>query len=156
ELVGWPQLHPDCLPPALYRYATSEGERLNADPSAIAAHMLAACAASIADTWRVRPKQHDRWTQQARVWTCGIQDVGARGTEMIRTAFWPVRERDKAHYQRWKAEHAEWAGREAARKKLRKDKSPADEADPAPACTRLVTQDATVEAAAAILAGAGE
>ena len=57
-------------------------------------------------------KQHDGWTQQARLWTCVVKDVGARGTEMIRAAFWPVKERDKALFRAWQCEHAEWKARQ--------------------------------------------
>ena len=69
----------------------AEAERLNVDPCPLAGHVLAACAASISDVWRVKPKRHDHWTQQARIWTCVVKEVGARGTEIIRSAFWPMR-----------------------------------------------------------------
>ena len=66
ELVGWPELTADCLPPSLFRYVTAEAERLNVDPCPLAGHVLAACAVSISDAWCVKPKKHDHWTQQAR------------------------------------------------------------------------------------------
>ena len=91
----------------------AEAKRLNVDPCPLAAHVLAACSASISDALTIKPKQHDVWTQQARIWTCVVKDVGARGTEMIRAAFWPVKERDTALFKAWRAEHAEWKARQA-------------------------------------------
>jgi hypothetical protein len=152
ELTGWPTLSAECFPGPLYRYVMAEAERLNVDPCPLAAHVLAACATSIIDAWRVKPKRHDHWTQQPRVWACVVKDVGARGTEMIRSAFWPVRERDKALYDDWRRNHAAWKERQALRKKG--DGEPAD--DPEPTCQRLTSQDATIEAASEILASGGD
>jgi hypothetical protein len=150
-LAGWPELTADCLPEPLFRYATAEAERLNVDPCPLAAHVLAACAASISDGWAIKPKRNDRWTQHPRLWTCVVKDVGARGTEMLRSAFWPVKERDKALFDEWKREHATWQARQKA-----KDKNDRPDDDPEPNCRRMVSQDATIEAASEILAHGDE
>ena len=73
ELVGWPELTGECLPEPLYRYVMAEAQRLNVDPCPLAAHVLAACATSISDGLRIRPKHHDVWTQQARLWVCVVK-----------------------------------------------------------------------------------
>jgi Protein of unknown function (DUF3987) len=146
ELTGWPSLSHDCLPEPLYRYVTAEAERLNVDPCPLAVHVLAACATSISDAWQIKPKRHDTWTQQARIWSCVVKDVGARGTEMIRTAFWPVRAAEQNLFDQWRREHAAWKQRQASRKK-----GADEEDDPEPRCRRLTTQDATIEAASDIL-----
>jgi hypothetical protein len=151
ELVGWPELTADCLPPPLYRYVITEAERLNVDPCALAAHVTAACAAVSSDAWRVKPKQHDRWTQQPRVWSCVVKDVGARGTDTLRAAFWPVRLREDELRKQWMQETAAWLERQNARKKGEKA-----EDDPKPVHKRITTQDATIEAASAILATGDE
>ena len=151
ELVGWPEITADCLPDPLLRYVTAEAERLNVDPVPLAGHVLAACSASISDAWRVKPKQYDHWTQQARLWVCVVKDVGQRGTEMIRSAFWPVKERDANAYKQWKREHAAWSARQAKRKK----NDSADD-DPEPRLRRFTTSDATIEAASQILADASD
>ncbi|MGH6919749.1 MAG: DUF3987 domain-containing protein, partial [Geminicoccaceae bacterium] len=140
-------LNAECLPMPLYRYVEAEAERLNVDPCPLAAHVLSACASSITDAWHIRPKRHDHWTQQARLWSCVVKDVGARGTEMIRSAFWPVRERDKALFDEWRREHAAWRERQLEHKK-----SKAEGDEPEPKCRRLTTQDATIEAALLISA----
>jgi hypothetical protein len=150
ELVGWPELTEDCLPAPLFRYVTAEAERLNVDPCPIAAHTLAACATSISDAWRIKPKRHDPWTQQARLWVCVVKDVGARGTEMIRSAFWPVKERNHELLKEWQCAHAAWKARQAGKKK------DSDGDDPEPVCARLVTNDATVEAMSEILKGGSD
>ena len=146
ELTGWPSLTHDCLPDPLYRYVTAEAERLNVDPCPLAVHVLAACATSISDAWQIKPKRHDTWTQQARVWSCVVKDVGARGTEMIRTAFWPVRAAEQGLLDQWRHEHAAWKQRQASRKK-----GVDEDDDPEPKCQRLTTQDATIEAASDVL-----
>jgi hypothetical protein len=145
ELTGWPELTNDCLPALLYRYVEVEAERLGVDPCPLAAHVIAACAASISDAWRIKPKQHDRWTQQPRIWSCVVKDVGARGTDMIRSAFWPLRERDRKLFADWRREHTAWEQREAGRKKP-------DPSDPEPRCRRITSSDITVEKASEILA----
>jgi Protein of unknown function (DUF3987)/RepB DNA-primase from phage plasmid len=150
ELVGWPELTSDCLPAPLYNYVTNEAERLNVDPCALSAHVLAAVSAVCSDAWKVKPKRHDRWTQQPRLWVCVVKDVGQRGTEMIRSAFWPVAKIENELRAKWQKEMAEWAERQAQRKKG--DKTP----DPRPALPRLTTQDATIEAASQILAQGNE
>ena len=154
ELVGWPTLTADCLPEPLYRYVMAEADRLNVDPCPLAGQVLAACAASISDALSIKPKQHDPWTQQARVWTCVVKDVGSRGTEMIRSAFWPVKERDAELFKAWRSEHAEWKAKqlEAAQARGGKRAGPGEKAsEPEPRCQRLVTNDATIEAMSEIL-----
>jgi hypothetical protein len=150
ELTGWPELTADCLPQALHRYVIAEAERLNTDPCPLAAHVIAACATSISDAWHVKPKRHDHWTQQPRIWSCVVKDVGARGSDTLRSAFWTIRERDRSLYDQWRAAYDQWQERQAARK----GKSAPD--DPAPHCPRLITQDATVEAASDILKYGGD
>lgn len=146
ELVGWPELTDACLPPALFGYVMAEAERLNVDRCPLAAHVIAACAASISDALAIRPKRHDPWTQQARIWSCVVKDVGARGTEMIRTAFWPLKERDAELFKAWRHEHIIWKGGQDST-----PKGGVRPADPEPKCRRLVTNDATVEAVSEIL-----
>jgi len=127
----------------------AEAARLNVDPCPLAGHVLAACSASIRDVWQIKPKRHDHWTQHARIWCCIIKDVGQRGTEMIRSAFWPIKERDAKAFEEWQREHVAWRERQAGRKK-----GEDAEDDPEPKLQRFTTSDATIEAAAQILADA--
>jgi hypothetical protein len=80
-----------------------------------------------------------------------VKDVGQRGTEMIRSASWPLKERDGKAFERWQSERAAWAERKAGRKKGDDD---AD--DPEPKLRRITTSDATIEAASQILADAND
>lgn len=152
ELTGWPELTPDCLPAPLYRYVMAEAERLNVDPAPLSAHILSACSASISDAWSIRPKRNDHWTQQPRLWTCVVKDVGARGTEMVRAAFWPLRDRDRELHVGWQSEHDQWKSRNSDPKQ----RGGGGPEDPEPSCPRLVTNDATIEAASEILRGGGD
>ena len=151
ELVGWPALTGECLPEPLYRYVMVEAKRLNVDPCPLAGHVLAACSASITDAIAIRPKQHDVWMQQARLWVCVVKDVGARGTEMIRAGFWPVKDRDADLFKAWKCQHAEWKNRQARKAAEKRGGTEDPDDDPEPKCHRLVTNDASVEAMSEIL-----
>jgi hypothetical protein len=55
EMVGWPELTPDCLPAPLCAYVTNEAERLNVDPCALSAHVLGAVSSVCSDAWTVKP-----------------------------------------------------------------------------------------------------
>jgi hypothetical protein len=147
EMVGWPELTPDCLPAPLYAYIKSEAGRLNVDPCAISAHVLAAVATVCSDAWRAKAKRHDRWTQQPRLWVCVVKGVGERGTEMIRSAFWAVSKIEDEL-------RAEWAQKMAEREQCeaQRDKKKQPQPEPKPHLPRLTTQDATIEAASKILA----
>ena len=149
ELTGWPELTSECLPAPLYDFVTAEAERMNVDPCALAAHVISACTVSISDAWRAKPKKNDSYTQKARIWTCVVKDVGARGSDMIQSAFRPITERQISLHGAWCRKHADWKIRQAARKK-------ADPADPEPKPSRLVTSDATIEKASDILAEGDE
>ena len=150
--TGWPVLTPDCLPPALFRYVMAEGERLCTDPCPIAAHALAAASTAISDGWQIKPKRNDGYRQGPRIWVCVVKDVGARGTEMIRSAYWPLKEEDKSRSKEHFAKVAEWKARQDALPA--KDRNKSD--DPQPQETRLLTNDGTVEALGEILRHAGE
>lgn len=148
EIAGWPALGAECMSASLHAYVMHEAERLGIDPCPLAAHVIAACAASISDALTIRPKRHDTWTQQARIWTCVVKDVGARGTEMIRAAFWPVKERDAELFKGWRQDHAAWQARRPSGGKKREQSA---QDDPEPRCPRLVTNDVTLEAMSEIL-----
>ena len=77
-------------------------------PCPSAAHVIAACSTSISDRFTIKPKLHDHYTQQARIWVCVVKKVGARGTDMLHSAIWPLKERNAELHKTWTAEHAQW------------------------------------------------
>jgi Protein of unknown function (DUF3987) len=128
----------------------AEAERLGVDPCPIAAHVLAACSSGCSDAWKVKPKYYDdRWTQQPRLWSCVVEDVGARGTEMIRSGFWPIQQRERELRAAWAKKIAEFMERKENGDVEKGEKPPA-------ACERISTSDATVEAACQTLADGHE
>jgi hypothetical protein len=150
ELVGWPELTPDYLPEPLYRYVMSQAERINADPCAIALHVLVACSSSCSDAWRARPKRNgDPWTQQPRLWGCQIKPVGSRGTEMIRSAFWPIEKIEQKKRERYEQAIASFLSRQENKELEKGEKQP-------PAPLSWLTTDSTVEAATSKLAQGDE
>lgn len=154
ELTGSVELTADSVPATLYSFAKAEGERLVADPVPIAIFEVAACSIAISDEWRIKPKLHDRWTQQARIWACNVKPPGARGTDMLRSAVWPIAAREKELRQTFKRKYAAWAARMEGLKG--KDLAKAKEEGPEPKQERLLTNDATVEALSQILEGENE
>lgn len=151
ELTGHPELTPDAVPATLYRYAKAEGERLVADPVPIAIFEIAACSLAASDQWRIKPKLYDRWTQQARLWVCVVKPPGARGTDMLKAAFWPLVGREKELRRGFRREHAAWTARMEGLKG--KELAEAKKNDPEPKQQRLLTNDATVEALSQLLEG---
>ena len=77
---------------------------MNVDPCPLAAHVIAACSVSISDAFTIKPKLYDHYTQQARIWICVVKNVGARGTEMLNSAVWPLKERNAELHKAWIAE----------------------------------------------------
>jgi hypothetical protein len=150
--TGWPVLTADCLPSALFRYVMAEAERLSTDACPIGAHVIAACSTAASDGWRIKPKRNDPWTQQPRIWTCVVKDVGARGTEMIRAAYWPLKEEDRENHKAFQAKMVEWMARQEALPAKARGKSD----DPRPTEKRLLTNDGTVEALSEILRWKGD
>jgi hypothetical protein len=113
ELTGWPELTPDCPPEPLYRYLNAEAQRINADPCAVALHVLVACSSSCSDAWRARPKRNgDPYTQQPRLWGCMVKEVGARGTETIRSGFWPIERLEREKRREYQLELASFLQRQ--------------------------------------------
>lgn len=142
ELVGWPTLSEECLPGPLYSYVIAEADRLNVDPCPLAGHVLAACSISISDQFTVKPKLHDHYTQQARIWVCVVKSVGARGSDMLHSAIWPLKERNAELHATWQAEHALWESRQGTKK---------NKNDHPPPHRRVMTTDATVDSLSEIL-----
>ncbi len=150
DLTGWPELTANCLPDPIFDYAICEGERIGADPVVVAAHALAACSTSISDEWRVQPKQFDRaWTQQARLWVCVVKDVGVRGTDIIKSAWKPLFERQARLREQWYLENQKWLERNPDHAGKKFVPTPGD---PKPLLKRLTTSDASVERISDILA----
>ena len=108
DMAGHPELTRECVPALLYDYATSEAERMLADPVAIATHCIGAASLVASDAWRIKPKLHDVWTQQARLWTCVIKPPGARGTDMLKAAYKPVDLIVAEQRRKFEAEMAAW------------------------------------------------
>ena len=69
---------------------------------------------------------------------------------MIRAGFWPLKDRDADLFKTWKCRHAEWKIRQGRKAEKRRGTDDPDD-DPEPKCHRLITNDATVEAASEIL-----
>lgn len=118
-----------------------------ADPAAIAVCCLAACSVVISDEWRIKPKKHDHWTQQARIWVCIVKPSGARGTDMLKAAFGPIEALEAELRRAYRRELAEWKEGTKGLKgeELKEAQENASQQE------RLLTNDATVEALSEML-----
>ncbi|WP_409364044.1 DUF3987 domain-containing protein [Bradyrhizobium liaoningense] len=115
---------------------------MGVDPGGLAAAALAACAAAIPDSIRLRVKRHDpNWLESARLWVAPIGDPSTKKSPLISAAAAPLKRLDRAMFRTY----------EEARRKY-DSQSPADKKDaPAPKHVRLRLEDTTIEAAQEVL-----
>jgi Protein of unknown function (DUF3987) len=140
-----------CLPATILRFAKAEAARLAVDPVGIASAALAVCSGVISDDWEVRLKQHDPWSQQARLWVGIVDRPGSKKTEQLRSAKRPVDRIEGELRREYQAAYAEYQEQHAAWKKLpKKERESQDEPKP-PTEPRITTQDATIEAYSELL-----
>ena len=108
ELVGWPELPAECLPVPLLPLRHGRGRAAERRPLPArrrmcwppAPHRSAMPGASNPNgTTLDAAGAHLDLRRQGR---------GPRGTEMIRSAFWPIKEREAKLFEQWQREHAAW------------------------------------------------
>jgi hypothetical protein len=137
-----PTLPRGLLPKIMEDFALDRGRAMNADMSGIAASCLAVCAAAIPDGIKLQPKKFDEeWLESARLRVVLVGPPSTMKTPIMSAAVKPLREinarlakayaEDRARYDR------------LPKKEKAKAKPPNQ--------TRLMIQDATMEAAQEVL-----
>ncbi|QOG06402.1 DUF3987 domain-containing protein [Aureimonas sp. OT7] len=136
---GVGELPPGSLPPFVERWARSEGRRKGVQTSFPAASAVAALAAAVGSSLRIKVRQHDDWSEPASLWVALIAPPGSAKTPVISAAASPLRQLDGEWIRADVPIHAEWL---RASKKQRKDAAPLG---PEPRIRRAVVDDVTSE-----------
>lgn len=131
-----PALPSGQLPSILERFATIRAQMLGGDAGGLAMSALAVCAAAIPDGISVKVKQHESWTESARLWVMLIGDPSSKKSPIMRAAASKLSKMDSQLLRDHEAALAEW-------QQDRKDGT--DTAKPIE--TRLRMEDITMESA---------
>lgn len=138
-----PALPRGVLPQVIEDFAFGMAERMGADPAGLAVAALVTCAAAIPDRIRVKVKVHDDWTESARIWAALVGSPSTKKSPILSAATAPLCRADAQSFREWQQARAEF---DALPKDEKHGRVP-------PPQTRHRIEDATVEAAQAVLEG---
>ncbi len=131
-----PQLPTGILPSVIERFAYERAEQMGVDPGGLAMSALTVCAAAIRDSIKIKVKQHEGWTESARIWTMLIGDPSFKKSPIMRAAAGKLKAMDadllregNRKLQQWSEDGGSKSGQEM------------------PQCPRLRVEDITMEAA---------
>ena len=148
----------DALPEPLRSFVAAGAKAIGCDPSFIALPNLTVCGSAIGNTARLQIKVG--WQVPPILWTAVIGESGTAKTPAFRLVMKPVRERQYAALQRHAEADVEHQAATAFYKRsmkqweTQKNSSDAPPRMPdAPHAERVYTEDATIEAIGALLAG---
>ena len=131
-----PRFPSGLLPPLLERFATIRARMLGGDAGGLAMSALAVCAAAIPDRVKVKVKQHENWTEDARLWVMLIGDPSSKKSPLMRAAAGKLAKMDSEMLREHQAKLARWQA----------DKRDGSETEK-PLETRLRIEDVTMESA---------
>lgn len=123
---------------------------IKCDPGMIGPLVLAAMAAAIGNARTVQLKPG--WREPSVLWVAVVAPSGSCKSPVLRAVIKPLEHRDRENFQAYTAAMAEYEARKGA-EPVADDRPdfPPCEGPSVPACERLVTSDATLEALAALL-----
>lgn len=131
-----PSLPRGLLPPIIERFAFESASQMGTDPAGFAISALAACSAVIRDAIKIKPKQHEPWTESARIWVMLIGTPSTRKSPMISRTVSRIKAIDARLLAQGNRALAEWQAEGGAKS-----------GEPKPATPRLRIEDATTESA---------
>lgn len=130
-----PSLPKGILPDIIERFAVSRADQMGVDPGGLAMSALTACAAVIRDSIRIKVKQHENWTESARIWTMLIGDPSFKKSPIMRAASGKIKQMDADMLRSGNKAMADW-----------QDNGGHKGAGEMPKCPRLRVEDITMEA----------
>lgn len=149
DLTGVPELRPEHLPDALYRFVHDIAVRMGVDPASVALMAVVACASVANDAWSIQPKAKDyTWRENPRIWGAIVGDPSILKSPTIRACTRPIDALDiqarQIHAEAmrdYKVALAEW----------KKDDGSADTEPRPPRLDRYLVESATIEALSEVL-----
>jgi hypothetical protein len=126
----------DALPEPIRQYVGDAAAAIGCDPAFIAVPMLAAIAAAIGNTRRVKLKRN--WTEPAVIWAAVVAESGTHKSPCLELALAPVRQRQTDAFREW---------RDAINDYKKQD---SEKRGKPPVCKRFLVSDTTVEALSVI------
>lgn len=130
-----PELPRGLLPPIIEQYAFESAGQMGTDPAGFAMSALSCCAAMITDAIKVQPKQHEKWTENARIWTMLIGPPSTRKSPMMAKTAGAIKRMDAEQLGENNRNLADW-----------QDAGGPKSGTPKPLAPRLRIEDATTEA----------
>ncbi len=124
------------LPDIIEEFALSRAEQMGVDPGGIAMSAITACAAVIKDSIKIKVKQHEKWTESARIWTMLIGDPSYKKSPIMRAATGKIKSLDADMLYAGNRAMMDW-----------QDNGGSKSGEPMPQCPRLRVEDITMEAA---------
>jgi len=131
-----PKLPQGILPDIIERFARIRGDQMGIDPGGLAMSALAACASVIRDSIRIKVKQHEGWTESARIWVMLIGDPSYKKSPIMRAATGKIKTLDADMLYTGNKALADW-----------QEGGGTKSGQPMPQCPRLRVEDITMEAA---------
>lgn len=131
-----PVLPRGVLPDIIDRFARTRGEQMGVDPGGLAMSCLTACAAVIRDSIQIKVKQHEKWTESARIWTMLIGDPSFKKSPIMRAATGKIKSMDADMLRAGNKAMLDW-----------QEGGGTKSGQPMPSCPRLRVEDITMEAA---------
>jgi phage/plasmid primase-like uncharacterized protein len=134
--IGAPALPHGLLPDIIERFARTMAEQMGVDTGGLAMSALAACAAVIRDTIKIKVKRHENWHESARLWVMLVGKPSFKKSPIMRVSAGKIRSIDSAMLRANNAALNKW--QEEGGKK---------DGGPMPAQPRLRVSDITMESA---------
>lgn len=131
-----PALPRGLLPPLIERFAFESAAQMGTDPAGFAMSALAACSVAIRDNIELKPKQHENWTESARIWVMLIGTPSTRKSPMMARTVARIKKLDAQMLSQSNRALADW-----------QDNGGPKSSEPRPGTPRLRIEDATTEAA---------
>lgn len=129
-----PEMPLGLLPTIIERLAVERSVQLGTEPGGLAIAALTACASLISDEISIKPKLHEKWTEQARIWGMLVGLPSAKKSPIMKAAANYIRGRDLAMLNENNRKLAEWQADGGSKG-----------SEPKPPCPRLRIEDVTTE-----------
>lgn len=131
-----PELPSGILPSVIERFAYERAKQMGVDAGGVAMSALTVCAAAIRDSIKIKVKQHEGWTESARIWTMLIGDPSFKKSPIMRAAAGKIKSMDAHLLHEANRKMQEWT-----------ENGGSKGGEPMPQCPRLRVEDITMEAA---------